>query len=82
MVSTVTTSTVSTVTTVAAIGVGTIVAGISSGTLLSFLAAKEIASPAATLRMKRISRAIMVGIVPLSIAFAATVVLKVAGILA
>ncbi len=82
MVSTVTTSTVSTVTTVAAVGLGTVMATAGSMTLLAFLATKELVSPAAALRLKRISRAVMIGIIPLSIAFAATVVLRIAGVLA
>lgn len=81
MISTVTTSTVSTVTAVAAAGLGTVAGAVGSGTLMAFLATKEVVSPTAASRMKRISGAIMVGIVPLSIAFAATVVLKVAGII-
>lgn len=82
MVSTVTISTVSTVSTVAAIGLGGVASAVVSGTLMTFLAAKELVSPAAAVRLKRLSQAIMIGIVPLSIAFAATVVLKIAGILA
>ena len=82
MVSTVTTITVSTVTTVAAIGLGAVAGAVGSGTLMAFLAAKELVSPATAARVKRISSAVMVGIIPLTIAFVATVILKVAGILA
>lgn len=81
MVSTVTTSTVSTVTTVAAIGLGTVAAGVGSATLMSFLAAKEMASPSGRGRLSRVSRSLLIGIIPLTIGFCATVILRVAGIL-
>lgn len=74
-------STVSTVTTVT-VGVGAIAGAVGSGTLMAFLAAKELVSPATAARVKRISSAAMIGIIPLTIAFVATVILKVAGILA
>ena len=80
MVSTVTTSTVSTVTTIAAVGVGTVATAIGSGTLLSFLATKELVSPVRAAKLKRVSQVVMIGVIPLSIAFAATIILKVAGI--
>ena len=82
MVSTVTTSTVSVVTTVAAIGLGSVTSVIGVGTLIGFLASKELVSPAVAARLKRVSQAIMIGIVPLSIAFAATIVLTIIGVLA
>lgn len=81
MISTVTISTVSTVTTVAAIGLGVIASGVGSATLVGFLAAKEFASPKSNGRLQRVSRCLMIGIIPLSIAFTATVLLRVADIL-
>ncbi|MEW6033841.1 MAG: hypothetical protein AB1603_03180 [Chloroflexota bacterium] len=81
MISTVTTSTVSTITTVAAIGLGAVAGAMGSATLMGFLAAKELVPLEASARLKRISRVVMVGIVPLTMAFVATVILKVAGVL-
>ncbi|MEW6033875.1 MAG: hypothetical protein AB1603_03360 [Chloroflexota bacterium] len=67
---------------VSAMGLGAAVSGVGSAMLMGFLAAKELVPPQAGARLRRISRVVMVGIVPLTMTFIATVALKVAGILA
>jgi len=81
MVSTVTTSTVSTVTTVAALGLMGTLGIVVSIVLVSFLATKELASSSEGPRHRLIARSLDIGIIPLIMAFAVIVVMKIAEIL-
>ena len=78
MISTVTTSTVSTVTTAAIAGS---VALIGILVLLALLVQKELASAAVGTRFRSLGKALNIGIVPLLIAFALIVSVRVADIL-
>ena len=78
MISTVTTSTVSTITTAAVSGSVALVAIIL---FFALLVQKEITTTAAGSRMKSLSQALNVAIIPLLIAFVAIVATTVVGII-
>ena len=78
MISTVTTSTVSTITTVALAGS---VALIGIVLLLILLIQKEIISSSSKINLKKLSKVLNIGIVPLFVAFFLTVVVKVVQVL-
>ena len=78
MISTVTTSTVSTITTVALAGS---IALIGIVLLLILLIQKEILTSSSKINLKRLSKALNVGIVPLFVAFFLTAVVKVIQVL-
>ena len=78
MISTVTTSTVSTITTAA---IASSVALIGILVLLLLLIQKEMASAASGTRMKTLTRALNIGIVPLLMAYVLVVAVKVVEIL-
>jgi hypothetical protein len=78
MISTVTTSTVSTITTTAIAGS---VALVGIFVFFALLFQKEVTTTATSIRMKRLGRALNVGIIPLLIAFVLIVVTTVVGIL-
>jgi hypothetical protein len=78
MISTVTTSTVSTITTAALAGS---VALIAIFVLLILLVQKELASGAASSRLRVLSRVLNIGIVPLLIAFGLVAAARVAEVL-
>ena len=77
MISTVTTSTVSTITTVALAGSIALI-GIL---LLILLIQKEIISSSNKVNLKKLSKVLNIGIVPLCVAFILTVVVKVVQVL-
>ena len=78
MISTVTTSTVSTITTVALAGS---IALIGILLLLILLIQKEIISSSKKINLKKLSKVLNIGIVPLCVAFILTVVVKVIQVL-
>ena len=79
MITTVTT--VTTVTTIAALGLTAAISIAAVATLMVFLATRELASTSNSPLSLRIARFTSVGILPLVIAFAAMLVVKIAEIL-
>ena len=78
MISTVTTSTVSTITTVALAGS---IALIGILLLLILIIQKEIISSSKKINLKKLSKVLNIGIVPLFVAFFLTVIVKVVQVL-
>jgi hypothetical protein len=76
MISTVTTATVSTITT--SVGIATSLGILAVLVLAAFLVTKELAGVEGHPRLQRFSRVLNVAIVPMLIAFSATVVARVA----
>ena len=79
MITTVTT--VTTVTTIAALGLTVTISVAAVATLIVFLTTRELASASNSSLSLRIARFASVGILPLVIAFAAIVVVKIAEVL-
>ena len=83
MISTVITSTITTITTVTAIvGFGLAFGVVAVVVLIGLLGAKELSSASGSNTYRLLAKSLDVGIVPLAIAFAVIVVVKVAEILA
>ena len=82
MITTVTAvTTVTTVTTIAAVGFTTIMSAVAVVTLIAFLTARELASTGKSPFALRIASFARIGILPLTMAFAALVIVKIAEIL-
>ena len=79
MITTVTT--VTTVTTIAALGLTTIISVAAAITLMVLLTTRELASASHSPFSSRIARFASIGILPLVMAFAVTVIVKIAEIL-
>ena len=83
MISTVITSTITTITTVTAIvGFGLALGVVAVVVLIGLLSAKELSSASGNSTHRLLARSLDVGIVPLAIAFAVIVAVKVVEILA
>ena len=82
MIITVTTSTVTTVTTITAMGLTTAVSIAAVVSLIFFLTLKELANAGGSGTSLRIARFFGVGILPLVMAFAVIVAVKIAEVLA
>ena len=80
MISTVTTSTVTTITTM--IGFGMALGLVAVLVLITLLAVRELATVSEGGSRRRLAKALDIGIVPLIIAFAMIVVMKVVAVLA
>ena len=81
MITTVTTSTITTVTAIAAIGLTAVVSIVAVVSLICFLTTKELASAGSSSTSLRISRFVSIGILPLVMAFAVIVAVKIAEVL-
>ncbi len=81
MITTITTSTITTITTIAAMGLTTVISIAAVVTLMVFLTTRELASASHSRFSLRIARFAIIGILPLVIAFAAIVVVKIAEVL-
>ncbi len=82
MISTVTTSTITTVTTIAAMGFATAISVAAAITLIAFLSTKQLAGASSSRSSQLIARFLNVGILPLIMAFAVIVAVKIAEVLA
>ena len=82
MITTVTTSTVTTVTTIAAMGLTATVSIAAVASLIFFLTIKELADAGGSSTSLRIARFFSVGILPLAMAFAVIVAVKIAEVIA
>jgi hypothetical protein len=82
MITTVTISTVTTVTTAAAVGLTAVVSGIVIVGLIAFLATKELASASSSGTALRVARYLGIAIIPMLMAFAVIMTVKVIDILA
>ena len=82
MISTVTVTTVTSITTIAALGLTAVISIAAVVTLIAFLTTKELAGSSGNGSSMRIGRFLSVGIVPLLMAFAAVVVVKLFEVLA
>ena len=82
MISTVTTSTVTTMTAIAALGLTAAMSIATIVTLISFLSVKELAGASRSITLRLTARFLNVGIIPIIMAFAVIIVVKVAEILA
>ncbi len=77
MITTVTTSTVTTVTAIAAMGLTAAISIAAVISLIAFLTTKEVAGATHSSSHLRIAKFVNVGIVPLIIAFAVIVIVKI-----
>ena len=82
MITTVTVSTVTTVSTIAAMGLTAVFSGLAIAALIFFLVTKELASASSSGSAVRIARYSSVAIMPLLVAFAVIMAVKVVAILA
>ncbi len=82
MITTVTTSTVTTVTTIAAMGLAATVSLVAIVTLIVFLTAKELTGASSSPSSRLTARFLSVGILPMVMAFAVIVGVKIVEILA
>ena len=82
MISTVTTSTVTTITTIAAMGLTAVISIAVVATLIAFLAIKELAGASNSGSPRRVSRFLNVGILPMAMAFAVILAVKISEVLA
>ncbi len=82
MISTVTTSTITTVTTIAAMGLTTAISVAAVVTLIAFLSTKQLAGASPSLSSQLTARFLNIGILPLIMAFAVIVAVKIAQVLA
>jgi len=82
LISTVTVTTITTITTIAALGLTATISIAAVVTLILFLSTKELASSVGSSTSTRLSRYLSVGIIPLLIAFAVVVGVKIAEVLA
>ena len=78
MITTVTTSTITTVTTIAAMGLTAAVSIAAVVSLICFLTTKELASAGDSSTSLRIAKFVSIGILPLVMAFAVIVAVKIA----
>ena len=81
MITTVTTSTITTVTTIAALGLTAVVSVAAVVSLICFLATKELASAGNSSTSLRIARFVSISILPLIMAFAVIIAVKIAEVL-
>ena len=82
MITTVTISTVTTVTTTAALGLTAAISGIVIAALIVFLATKELAGAGESGVAVKVARYLGIAIVPMLMAFAVIMIIKVVEILA
>ena len=82
MIITVTTSTITTVTTVTAMGLTAAISIAAVASLIFFLAIKELANARGSGISSRIARSFNLGILPLMMAFAIIIVIKIAEVIA
>ncbi len=82
MISTVTISTITTISTIAALGLTATVSIAAAVALIVFLSSRELASASGSSTSMRVGRYLSVGIIPLLMAFAAFVGVKIAELLA
>ena len=82
MVTTVSTTTVTTITAIAAMGLTATLSIAATVLLIFFLSTRELASTRGSGFSLRISRFLIIGIVPLLITFAVITVIQIVGILA
>jgi len=78
MITTITTSTITTVTTIAAMGLTATISIAAVVALISFLTTKELASASLSPSSQLIARFFSVGILPMAMAFAIIVAVKIA----
>ena len=81
MVSTVTSSTISTISTTTAVGLSVALGVVGVLALIALLTTKELASAGRGGRVRLVARFCDIGILPLALAFAVTVAIKVVEIL-
>jgi hypothetical protein len=74
-------TTVTTITTIAALGIGAVISAVSIIALIVFLTTRELAGNSVSSSSLRVARYASVGILPLVLAFAVIVVVKVFEIL-
>ena len=82
MITTITTSTITTVTTIAAMGLTATISIAAVVALIGFLTTKELASASLSPSSQLIARFFSVGILPMAMAFAIIVAVKIAEVLA
>lgn len=82
MVSAVSTTTVTTVTTIAAMGLTAVLSIATAGILVFFLTTRELATAKTSGFSSRLGRVLSVGIVPLLMAFAVIMVIKITEVIA
>jgi hypothetical protein len=82
MISTVTISTITTISTIAALGLTATVSIVAAVALIVFLSGRELASARGGSTSMRVGRYLSVGIIPLLMAFAAFVGVKIVEVLA
>ena len=82
MISTVTISTITTISTIAALGLTATVSIIAVVALIAFLSSRELAGASESRTSVRVGRYLSVGIIPLLMAFAAFVGVKIFEVLA
>lgn len=82
MISTVTVTTITTITTIAALGLTAAISIAAIITLIAFLTTKELASAGGSSSSMRVGKYLSVGVIPLLMAFAAVVGVKIAEVLA
>ena len=82
MISTVTTSTITTVSTIAALGLTATISVVAVATLIVFLITKQLVGASPSLPSQLIAKFLTIGILPLIMAFAVIVAVKIAEVLA
>ena len=82
MISTVTTSTITTVSTIAALGLTATISAVAVITLIAFLTTKQLAGASPSLSSQLTAKFLNVGILPMIMAFAVIVAVKIAEVLA
>jgi len=82
LISTVTVTTITTITTIAALGLTATISIAAMITLIAFLTTKELASSGGNSSSMRVGKYLSVGIIPLLMAFAVVVGVKIAEVLA
>jgi hypothetical protein len=82
LISTVTVTTITTITTIAALGLTATISIAAIITLIAFLTTKELAGAGGSSSSMRVGKYLSVGVIPLLMAFAAVVGVKIAEVLA
>ena len=82
MISTVTTSTITTVSTIAALGLTATISAVAVATLIAFLTTKQLVGASPSLSSQLTAKFLNVGILPMIMAFAVIVAVKIAEVLA
>jgi hypothetical protein len=82
VITTVTTSTVTTITELAAMDLTAVIGAVAVVALVAFLSVKELSAARTSPGAQLTTRFLNVGIVPMAMAFAVMVVIKVVGVLA